>query len=108
MGRCAPGRSLLRRVLSGGRAAANRQRDRFAKNHELVIHNTVIIAQFFRRQGLLNMTTEVQLPGSITSLPRECTDEDMTRFFDACDSLENALFRAFSSRACGNRRWCLT
>lgn len=60
-----------------------------------VIHNTVIIAQFFRRQGRLNMTKEVQLPGRITSLPREYTDEDLARFFEACDSLEKALFSSF-------------
>lgn len=60
-----------------------------------VIHNTVIIAQFFRRQGRLNMTTEVQLPGHITSLPREYSDEDLTLFLEACDGSEKALFSGF-------------
>ena len=60
-----------------------------------VIHNTVIIARFLRRQGRPNMTTQVQLPGAIRTLPREYTEEDLTRFFDACDSFERALFSAF-------------
>jgi len=60
-----------------------------------VIHNTIIIAQFFRRQGRLNMTKEVQLPGAIRTLPREYTEEDLTLFLDACDNFEKALFSTF-------------
>ncbi len=60
-----------------------------------VIHNTVIIAQFLRRQVGAIMTTQVQLPGAIRALPREYTEEDLTRYFDACDSFERAFFSAF-------------
>src|ERR1700694_2090473 len=35
-----------------------------------VLHNVVIIAQFFRRNGRPNLTRELQLPEGITFLPR--------------------------------------
>ena len=60
-----------------------------------VIHNTIIIAQFLRRQGRPNMTKQVQLPGAIRILPREYTEEDLTRFLKACDNFEKALFSTF-------------
>lgn len=60
-----------------------------------VLHNIVIIAQFFKRQGRPNMTREIELPGRITSLPREYAEEDLCRFFAACKDWERALFSCF-------------
>lgn len=60
-----------------------------------VLHNVVIIAQFFKRQGRPNITRELELPGPITSLPREYGEDDLSRFFGACKDWEQALFSCF-------------
>ena len=49
-----------------------------------VLHNVIIIAQFFRRQGRLNITKELELPQRITSLPKEYNEEQLVRFFGVC------------------------
>jgi len=60
-----------------------------------VIHNVIIIAQFFRRHGRLNITKELELRQRITSLPKEYTEEQLVRFFSVCTQAEKTLFTAF-------------
>jgi integrase/recombinase XerD len=69
------------------------QKDHMSAN--TVIHNVIIIAQFFRRHGRLNITKELELPQRITSLPKEYTEEQLVRFFTVCAPSEKALFTAF-------------
>ena len=59
-----------------------------------VLHNVIIIAQFFRRHGRLNVTKELELPERISSLPKEYT-EQLVRFFTVCTPAEKTLFTAF-------------
>ena len=60
-----------------------------------VLHNVIIIAQFFKRQGRPNITRELHLPGKITPLPCEYSEHDLTRFFGACREREKVLFSTF-------------
>ncbi len=60
-----------------------------------VLHNVIIVAQFFRRNGRRNITRELQLPEAILSLPKVYSDEEQSRFLSACDPWELALFSTF-------------
>ena len=60
-----------------------------------VIHNVIIIAQFFKRQGRPNITRELHLPGRITSLPCDYGEQELARFFGVCNDKERALFSTF-------------
>jgi len=60
-----------------------------------VLHNTIIIAQFFKRQGRGGITRLLDLPERITTLPREYRQEDLDGFLRACDDFERALFYTF-------------
>ena len=60
-----------------------------------VLHNVIIIAQFFKRYGRGGITRELQLPERITTLPREYREQDLLSFFTACDDSERALFLTF-------------
>jgi integrase len=69
------------------------------KEHELdnnsIIHNLVIVAQFLKKQGRPGLTRSIDLPQAVSSLPEEYTDEQLARFFAACDSWERTLFTTF-------------
>jgi len=72
--------------------------DLIRKDHmsaNTVLHNVIIIAQFFRRHGRLNITKELELPQRITSLPKEYTEEQLVRFFTVCRPSEKTLFTTF-------------
>ena len=60
-----------------------------------VLHNIIIVAQFFRRYGRPGITRELQLPQKISSLPLEYTEEDLAKFFNACDGWDRGLFSTF-------------
>ena len=60
-----------------------------------VLHNVIIIAQFFKRHGRGGITRELQLPERITTLPREYREQDLLSFFTACGDSERALFLTF-------------
>ena len=60
-----------------------------------VLHNVIIIAQFCKRTGRSGITRQVQLPERISSLPREYTQEELTKFLAACVDSEVALFSTF-------------
>ncbi len=60
-----------------------------------VLHNTIIIAQFFKRQGRGGITRLLDLPERITALPKEYRQEELDKFLKACDSAERALFYTF-------------
>lgn len=60
-----------------------------------VLHNTIIIAQFFKRQGRGGITRLLDLPEQITTLPKEYRREELDKFLKACDDLERALFYTF-------------
>jgi hypothetical protein len=60
-----------------------------------VLHNAVIIAQFFKRNGRGGILRELQLPERITSLPREYLEEDLSKFFSVCTDAERALYSTF-------------
>jgi len=69
------------------------------KDHNLgantVLHNTIIVAQFFKRKGRSGITRGLQLPERITPLPRECRTADLSKFFKAAYDIEKALFSTF-------------
>lgn len=69
------------------------------KEHQLgantVLHNTIIVAQFFKRQGRPGVTRGLHLPERITPLPREYREGDLSKFFAACDDGEQVLFSTF-------------
>ena len=60
-----------------------------------VLHNVIIIAQFCRRNGRLNLTRDLQLPEAIHFLPKVYSEEQQSRFLVACDSWERTLFSTF-------------
>ncbi len=60
-----------------------------------VLHNVIIIAQFCRRNGRPNLTRDLQLPEAIRFLPKVYTEEQQSRFLEACDPWERTLFSTF-------------
>jgi integrase/recombinase XerD len=60
-----------------------------------VLHNVIIIAQFCRRNGRPNLTRDLQLPEAIHFLPKVYTEEQQSRFMEACDPWERTLFSTF-------------
>lgn len=60
-----------------------------------VLHNVIIIAQFFKRHGRGGITRELQLPERMTTLPREYREQELQSFFAACTDSERALFLTF-------------
>ncbi|HEV2172562.1 MAG TPA: site-specific integrase, partial [Nitrospira sp.] len=58
-------------------------------------HQMVIVAQFLKRHGKGGVTRNLGLPERIISLPREYTDPDLKKFFDACTPSERVLFSVF-------------
>ena len=69
------------------------------KDHNLgantILHNAIIVAQFFKRQGRAGITRGLQLPERITPLPREYRTAELAKFFKAADDSEKALFSTF-------------
>ena len=69
------------------------------KDHNLgantILHNAIIVAQFFKRQGRAGITRGLQLPERITPLPREYRTADLAKFFKAAYDSEKALFSTF-------------
>ncbi len=69
------------------------------KDHNLgantILHNAVIVAQFFKRHGRSGVTKGLQLPERITPLPREYREADLAKFFQAAYDAEKALFSTF-------------
>jgi len=67
--------------------------------HELenntIIHQMVIVAQFLKRHGRGGLTRNLGLPERVVGLPREYTDADLKKFFDACNPAERAIFSTF-------------
>lgn len=60
-----------------------------------VLHNAIIVAQFLKRSGRPGLTRELHLPEKISALPREYSEDDLGKFFGACDAWERALFSTF-------------
>ena len=60
-----------------------------------ILHNAIIVAQFFKRQGRGGITCGLQLPERITPLPREYRTADLAKFFKAAYDGEKALFSTF-------------
>ena len=69
------------------------------KEHNLgantILHNAIIVAQFFKRQGRGGITRGLQLPERITPLPREYLTADLAKFFKAAYDSEKTLFSTF-------------
>jgi len=69
------------------------------KDHELgantVLHNVIIVAQFFKRQGRSGITRGLQLPERIVPLAREYREAELAKFFTACRAEERAMFSTF-------------
>src|SRR5439155_16386908 len=69
------------------------------KDHNLgantILHNAIIVAQFFKRQGRGGITRGLQLPKRITPLPREYRTADLATFFKAAYDNEKVLFWTF-------------
>jgi integrase len=69
------------------------------KEHNLgantILHNAIIVAQFFKRQGRGGITRGLQLPERITPLPREYRTADLAKFFKAAYDSERVLFSTF-------------
>jgi integrase/recombinase XerD len=64
-------------------------------DNNTVIHQMVIVAQFLKRYGKAGATKEIGLPERMISLPREYSDGDLKKFFDACTPAERVLFSTF-------------
>ena len=60
-----------------------------------VLHNVVIIAQFFKRSGRGGIMRQLHLPERTTSLPVAYTDEDLAKFFAACGDFHRAMYSPF-------------
>ncbi len=60
-----------------------------------VLHNTIIVAQFFKRQGRGGITRLLDLPERIITLPHEYRQEELGKFLKACNDFERALFYTF-------------
>ena len=60
-----------------------------------ILHNAIIVAQFFKRQGRGGITRGMQLPERITPLPREYRTADLAKFFKAADGNQKVLFSTF-------------
>jgi integrase len=60
-----------------------------------VLHNTIIIAQFFKRQGRGGITRLLDLPERIVTLPHEYRQAELDKFLKACNDFERALFYTF-------------
>jgi site-specific recombinase XerD len=69
------------------------------KDHNLgantILHNAIIVAQFFKRQGRAGITRGLPLPERITPLPREYRTAELAKFFRAAYDSEKALFSTF-------------
>ncbi len=69
------------------------------KDHQLgantILHNAIIVAQFFKRQGRAGITRGLQLPERVTSLPREYQEAELATFLAACDARERVMFSTF-------------
>lgn len=69
------------------------------KDHGLgantILHNTIIVAQLFKRLGRPGLTRGLQLPERITPLPREYREAELATFFKAAYNSERALFSTF-------------
>lgn len=64
-------------------------------DNNTVIHNMVIVAQFLKKQGRAGLTRSIDLPGAVTTLPKEYTDQEMKDFFAACTDEQRTLFLTF-------------
>jgi integrase len=64
-------------------------------DNNTVIHQMVIVAQFLKRQGRGGLLKNLGLPERVVTLPREYGDEELNKFFDACDPAERVLFSTF-------------
>jgi len=60
-----------------------------------VLHNVIIIAQFSKRNGRPGITKQLQLPEQILPLPKVYTEQELAKFFVACDPAELAMFATF-------------
>ncbi len=60
-----------------------------------VLHNVVIIAQFFKRSGRGGIMRQLHLPERTTALPVAYTDEELAKFFAACDDFHRAMYSTF-------------
>ena len=60
-----------------------------------VLHNVIIIAQFSKRNGRPGITKQLQLPEQILPLPKVYTEQELAKFFVACDPSELAMFATF-------------
>jgi integrase len=69
------------------------------KDHNLgantILHNAIIVAQFFKRQGRGGINRGLQLPERITPLPREYRTADLAKFFKAAYDSDRVLFSTF-------------
>jgi integrase/recombinase XerD len=72
-----------------------RLKNKHRLDNNTVIHQMIIVAQFLKHHGKGGVTKNLGLPERIITLPREYTDPDLTRFFDACTPAERVLFSTF-------------
>lgn len=70
-------------------------RNKLRLNGNTVNHQMIVVAQFLKRQGKGGVTRGLDLPKRAMSLPKEYSDTDLKRFFDACTPEERALFSTF-------------
>jgi integrase/recombinase XerD len=64
-------------------------------DNNTVIHQMVIVAQFLKRYGKAGATKDIGLPERMVSLPKEYSDGDLKKFFDACTTAERVMFSTF-------------
>jgi integrase/recombinase XerD len=64
-------------------------------DNNTVTHQMVIVAQFLKRYGKAGATKDIGLPERMISLPKEYSDGDLKKFFDACTLAERVMFSTF-------------
>lgn len=68
---------------------------KYRLGNNTVIDSIIIVAQFLKRHGQANMTKNLGLPERAMPLPREYSDPDLQKFFEACTPAERVLFSVF-------------
>ena len=68
---------------------------KYGLDNNTVIHNMIVVAQFLKKQGRAGLTREVDLPEKIATLPEEYSDEELKRFFAACNREERTQFLTY-------------
>lgn len=77
-----------------------RLKNKYKLDNNTIIHQMIIVAQFLKQYGKTGVTKGLGLPERVVTLPREYSDTDLKKFFDACTIEERTLFSTFLFTGC--------